>query len=94
MLSTSRPTLRRGCRPSIDVVREKTRTTTDGADKTSVTESVVKLKVVDKIRALELLGRHLGMFRDKVEHGGEVSLLDVCRRIEAEEDAAKRSTGA
>ena len=29
---------------SIDVVREKTRTTTDGADKTSVTESVVKLK--------------------------------------------------
>ena len=31
------------------------------------------------------------MFKDKVEHAGEVSLLDVCRRIEAEEDAAKPS---
>lgn len=30
--------------------------------------STRKVKAVDKIRALELLGRHLGMFTDKVEH--------------------------
>ena len=41
------------------------------------------------IRALDLLGRHLGMWKDKVEHGAEVSLLDALRRIEAKEDAAK-----
>ena len=41
------------------------------------------------LRALELLGRHLRICKDKVEHSGEVSLLDVCRRIEAEEDAAR-----
>ena len=34
-------------------------------------------------------GRHLGMFKDKVDVTGGVSLLEVCRRIEAEEDAAK-----
>ena len=41
------------------------------------------------IRALDLLGRHLGMFKDKVNIGADVSLLDALRRIEAKEDAAK-----
>ncbi len=44
---------------------------------------------MDKMSALALLGRHLGMFKDKVEHSGDVSLLEVCRSIEADEDAAK-----
>ena len=38
------------------------------------------------IRALDLLGRHLGMFKDKVNIGADVSLLDALRRIEARED--------
>jgi phage terminase small subunit len=29
------------------------------------------------IRALELLGRHLGMFRDKIEHSGKVDLRSL-----------------
>jgi phage terminase small subunit len=32
----------------------------------------VKLKVNDKVKALELLGRHMGMFNDKLIHGGKV----------------------
>lgn len=32
------------------------------------------VKLNDRMRALELLGKHLGMFNDKVEHSGEVSI--------------------
>lgn len=31
---------------------------------------VVKVKLIDKPRCLEMLGRYLGMFKDKVEHSG------------------------
>ena len=75
---------------SVVVLREKIHRTGGEGEETTVTESVVKFKTFDKLRSLELLGRHLGMFKDKVEHSGDVSLLDVCRRIEAEEDAAKQ----
>jgi phage terminase small subunit len=42
----------------------------------SVTENghTRKVKVHDKLKALELLGRHLGMWKDKVELSGEVTL--------------------
>lgn len=36
----------------------------------SATGGSMKLKKHDKVKALELLGRHLGMFTDKLEHGG------------------------
>lgn len=32
------------------------------------------LKYSNKLKALELLGKHLGMFTDKVEHSGETGL--------------------
>jgi phage terminase small subunit len=32
----------------------------------------LKIKTHDQMRALELVGKHLGMFKDKVEHSGEV----------------------
>lgn len=35
-----------------------------------------KVKMLDKTKALELLGRHLGMFKDKVEVSGSVKLED------------------
>ena len=31
----------------------------------------MRLKMNDKMKALELLGRHLGMFKDKIEHTGK-----------------------
>lgn len=34
----------------------------------------LKIKQYDKTKALELLGRHLGMFKDKIEHSGELTL--------------------
>lgn len=34
----------------------------------------IKVKLYDKVRALELLGKHLGMFADKVEHSGSVEM--------------------
>ena len=74
---------------SIKITREKTHTTSDGVDETSVNEAMVELKVWDKPRCLELLGKHLGMFTERVAVNGDVSLLEVCRRIEAEEDAAR-----
>lgn len=31
-----------------------------------------EIKMADKLKALELLGKHLGMFTDKVEHSGSI----------------------
>ena len=75
---------------SIKFTRERTHRTGDGVDETTVEEAMVEVKLWDKLSALTLLGRHLGMFKDKVEHGGDVSLFDALRRIEAREDAAKQ----
>ena len=36
----------------------------------------IKVKLSDKLRALEMLARHLGMFNDKLELAGELSLED------------------
>lgn len=35
----------------------------------------VKFKLHDKLSALEKLGKHLGMFSDKVQHTGEVTIV-------------------
>lgn len=36
----------------------------------------IKVKLSDKLKALEMLARHLGMFNDKLEIAGELSLED------------------
>lgn len=36
------------------------------------TDSKLSIKLHDKLKALELLGRHLGMFKDKLEISGEL----------------------
>ena len=74
---------------SVEVIREKVRTTTPGEDTTTTIEQVIKIKVWDKMRALELLGRHLGLWKDKVEHQADFSLLNTLRAIERREDEAK-----
>ena len=73
----------------IKITRERTHATTDGQTEISVHESLVELKTWDKVASLQLLGRHLGLFKDKLEHSGEVSLMDALRRIERREDEAK-----
>ena len=37
----------------------------------------IKLKKLDKLKALELLGRHLGMFTDKVKMSGELDIATI-----------------
>jgi phage terminase small subunit len=32
----------------------------------------LEIKIHDQMRALELVGKHIGMFKDKVEHSGEI----------------------
>lgn len=46
---------------------------------------VKKYKLSDKLKALELLGRHLGMFRDKVELSGEVKSTNPYAELTTEE---------
>ena len=41
------------------------------AETTSETGGSIRLKTHDKVKALELIGRHLGMFTDKVEVTGK-----------------------
>ena len=49
------------------------------SETTSATGGTLKLKKHDKVKALELLGRHLGMFTDKVEatgaNGGPMTVI-------------------
>lgn len=35
----------------------------------------VSIKLMDRMKALELLGRHLGMFTDKIQHSGELEII-------------------
>lgn len=39
-----------------------------------------RVKMYDKLAALELLGRHLGMWKDRVEHSGGMVILDGSRK--------------
>ena len=87
--STSCPPEAKQRLSSVEVLREKVRTTTPGEDTTTTIEQVIKIKVWDKMRALELLGRHLGLWKDKVEHQADFSLLNTLRAIERREDEAK-----
>lgn len=41
-------------------------------DGNKVPEHVHKMRVWDKNSALEKIGKHLGMFTDKIEHGGKI----------------------
>lgn len=38
------------------------------------TQAGLEIKMKDQMKALELVGRHLGMFTDKIEHSGGVAL--------------------
>ena len=53
------------------ILAEVSETEIDFGDYTKRTKRV---KLHDKMRALEMIGKHLGMFTDKTEHSGEVSI--------------------
>lgn len=42
----------------------------------------IEIKLHDKVKALELIGKHLAMFTDKVEHSGEIkySIIDPFKK--------------
>lgn len=43
-------------------------------------EHVAKIKLADKLKALELAGRHLGLFNDKLNLNADIHVLNVHRR--------------
>lgn len=45
----------------------------EASETTSANGGSIKLKLNDRLKALELLGKHLGMFSDKLELSGSVS---------------------
>ncbi|MEK4513610.1 terminase small subunit [Paenibacillus sp. FSL K6-2524] len=49
------------------------------------TKDGVALKLHDKVSALEKMGRHLGMFKDKVEHSGSVDVNNPYKDLTAEQ---------
>lgn len=44
-----------------------------------------KFKLHDKLNALEKIAKHLGMFVDKVEHSGSISIEQALKELEEEE---------
>lgn len=65
-------------------VKTKSRREKDGEEWLDVVETEVK--VADKVKSLELLGKHLGLFVDKLEMsgpgGGPISTVDLAKLTE------------
>lgn len=49
----------------------------------------IKLKMNSKIKALEMLGRHLGIFNDKLEVSGELTFADLWKMAKGDAKTAK-----
>lgn len=54
----------------VEVMRQRAKV----SGETAVIEDLHKVKVVDPVRALEMLAKHFGLLIDKVEHSGEIAL--------------------
>lgn len=73
---------------AIMAVRVKTIPTADG-------EGVEReIKLADKTKALELLGKHLGIFTDKVEHSGTIDtgsreLASILQQLQGNDDTGQ-----
>jgi phage terminase small subunit len=64
---------------AVSEIQAETTTTTDRSGTTIDTTVKLKIKTYDKLGALDKLGKHLGMFVDRVEHSGELPVLVVKR---------------
>ncbi len=49
----------------------------DGKPRREMTGYLKKVRLNDKIKALDLLGKHLKLFTDKIEHSGKVTLEEL-----------------
>lgn len=58
-------------KPSTDLTADQAAQVSEVSETITAAGGSLKLKKHDKVKALELLGRHVGMFVDKVEHKGE-----------------------
>lgn len=64
----------------VDVVETSKASVEDGEVKYTP-EFTKKVKIPDKVGALALAMRHLGMLKDKVEHSGEMTLVGLAERM-------------
>ncbi len=60
-------------RESSELTDDEAALVSEVAETVSAAGNGLKLKTHDKVKALELLGKHLGMFVDKVEHSGAIA---------------------
>lgn len=54
----------------------------------------LEIKIHDRVRALEMLGKHFGIFKERVEHSGEVSGGPVLNLVLSGEQAAQAVAAA
>ncbi|WP_429375083.1 terminase small subunit [Paenibacillus sp. DS2015] len=57
----------------------------DAVSEIKQTKEGISLKLHDKVSALEKIGRHLGMFVDKVQHSGTVEVNNPLKDLSTEE---------
>lgn len=57
---------------AVSEIQAETTTTRERNGTTTDTTVKLKLKTYDKLGALDKIGKHLGMFVDRVEHSGEI----------------------
>ena len=57
----------------------------DAVSEIKETKEGISLKLHDKVSALEKIGRHLGMFVDKVQHSGTVGISNPYKDLTTEE---------
>jgi len=59
-------------RKSADLTDDQAAAVAEVSESRTAAGGTLKAKMHDKVRALELLGKHLGLFTDKLEHSGTV----------------------
>jgi phage terminase small subunit len=70
----------------VDVVETRGNAAIGGEDGIRhIPEYVKKVKIPDKVGALGLAMRHLGMLKDKIEHSGAIGIADAIRQGKAEQ---------
>ena len=74
-------------RKSAELTDDQAAAVAEVSESRTAAGGTLKAKMHDKVRALELLGKHLGLFTDKLEHSGivhhapETSLTPSCEAL-------------
>lgn len=69
-------------KPSSELSDDDAAIVSEASESTTLNGGSLKLKTHDKIRALELLGKHIGMFTDNLNVGGSVT-LEIVEELES-----------